>query len=81
VLFRSLRRAWEARREAQGDLVAAIDEWAGIWHHAKGEPLTAVYRRFWHTYGMDTLSALTLSGPKQRELAERVRKDSDGARE
>lgn len=70
-----LRKAWEARATAQAELAQVIDAWAGVWHHEKGETLGAVYRRFWHTYGMDTLSALTLSGPKQRELAERIRRD------
>ncbi len=68
----SIAKKWRERGEAQSQLADAIDRWAGHWH-GKGEPLDAVYRRFWATFGMDTLSALAMSGPKQREMIERVR--------
>lgn len=68
-------RAWEARQYAQAELATAIDEWAGIWKAATNESLSTLYRRFWATFGMDTLTALTQSGPKQREMMERVRSD------
>lgn len=67
------QRTWEARQYAQNELASAIDEWAGHYHHGRGESLSTVYRRFWHTFGMDTLTALTQPGPKQREMAERVK--------
>jgi hypothetical protein len=72
VVARSIEKAWTARAAAQDELSDVIDQWAGHWH-AKGETLDAVYRRFWALFGMDTLSALTMSGPKQREMIERVR--------
>jgi hypothetical protein len=69
------RRTWEARQEAQSELASVIDEWAGHYHVGHGEKLSTVYRRFFHTFGMDTLTALTQPGPKQRELIERVRNE------
>ena len=70
-----LERTWEARQRAQQELAAEIDTWAGFYHHGRGEKINTVYRRFWHTFGMDTLSALAQSGPKQREMMERVRNE------
>jgi len=68
-------KAWDYRREAQSELATEIDRWAGYYHHQRGEALSTVYRRFWHTFGMDTLSAITQTGPKQREMIARVRNE------
>lgn len=73
VVASSIEKKWAQRGEAQAQLAEAIDRWAGHWH-ANGEPIDAVYRRFWATFGMDTLSALSMSGPKQREMIELVRR-------
>lgn len=72
VVVRSIEKQWRSRAEAQTELSEAIDRWAGHWR-AAGEPLDAVYRRFWAVYGMTTLDALIMSGPKQREMVERLR--------
>jgi DNA repair protein RadD len=71
----AVEKRWRERGAAQSDLAGVIDLWAGQWHHGRGEALDAVYRRFWATFGMDTYTALSMSGPKQRELIERVRAD------
>lgn len=71
--IRGAEKSKRVRAEAQAELADAIDAWAGIWHHGHGEPLHAVYRRFWHTFGVDTLGALTQSGPAMREMVERVK--------
>ena len=68
----SVEKKWRERAEVQSELAQAIDRWAGHWH-GKGEPVDAVYRRFWMTFGMDTLTALAQSGPKQRATLEMVR--------
>jgi hypothetical protein len=68
-------RTWEVRREAQASLSTAIDAWAGRWHHAAGEAIQDVYKRFYRTFGVDTLTALTLSGSKQQALTRKVEID------
>lgn len=68
----SVEKKWKQRAETQSALSDTIDRWAGYWH-GRGEPVDAIYRRFWATFGMDTLSALAQSGPKQLEMIERVR--------
>jgi len=69
----SVEKKHRERAAAQAELAEWIDRWAGYWHHTAGEPLDAVYRRFWHVFGTSTAEALTMSGPKQREMIERVR--------
>lgn len=72
VVAAGLEKRWKARAEAQEKLAAEIDRWAGHWH-AAGEPMDAIYRRFYLTFGMDTLTALAQPGPRQLEILERVR--------
>lgn len=72
VVQRSVEKKHRLRAEAQSALAAQIDLWAGHWH-GQGEPLDAIYRRFWFMFGMSTLEALAMSGPRQKEMLERVR--------
>jgi DNA repair protein RadD len=64
-------KQWNARQDAQAALGAAIDLWAG--HYvAKGESVRSCYVRFFSTFGMDTLSALSQSGPEMWRMIRTV---------
>jgi superfamily II DNA or RNA helicase len=72
MVTKSVEKKWRERAETQEQLAQAIDRWAGRWR-MDGEPLDGVYRRFYLTFGMDTLAALSQSGPKQKAMLELVR--------
>jgi len=65
-------KQWRNRREAQTELGAVIDKWAGHWQETRGESIRALYRRFYLTFGMDTLTAMSGSAKEQREMVLRV---------
>lgn len=73
-----LTNMWRTRKDAQAALREAIDQWAGRWVHVHGESIQATYRRFHHAFGVDTLKALTQSGPEMAELMERIQNDRTG---
>jgi hypothetical protein len=72
IVVKGVERKWRERAETQEQLAQAIDRWAGRWR-TDGEPLDGVYRRFYLTFGMDTLTALSQSGPKQKAMLELIR--------
>lgn len=72
IVVKGIERKWRERAEAQSALAGIIDQWAGHWH-GLGEPIDGIYRRFYLTYGMDTATALTQSGPKQKAMVEMIR--------
>jgi len=55
--------------------VTVIDEWAGYWVNEAGDSVRAAYRRFFATFGVDTLGALSQTGPEMQDLIERVQND------
>lgn len=65
-------KTWRARQEAQTGLREAIDRWAGYYINGLGESRRAAYRRFFATFGMDTVTALTQSGPAMAAMTEAV---------
>lgn len=65
-----------ARAAAQGELREAMAWWAGVRGQVYGEDDSTMYRRFYHTFGIDAYSAKGLPGPKARELAKLVREDT-----
>jgi DNA repair protein RadD len=69
------KRQWDARREAQGDLSEEINKWAWYYHIVHKESIRTCYRRFYLTFGMDTLTAMSGSAKEQRIILERVRND------
>jgi DNA repair protein RadD len=71
----ALERRWENRQDAQTQLSHAIDHWAGHYVNGRGESIRAAHRRFFHTFGMDTLSALAQSGPEMVSMLDRVNGD------
>ena len=61
-------RLHRERLEAQAKLRDAIERW-GAEQRARGRPDSESYRRFWHSYGVDVLTAQTKSTEEMRELA------------
>lgn len=66
----ALNRQME-KHYAQQRLQAAIAQWAGIQRH-KGRPDQESYRRFYHTLGVDVLTAQTLDRADMEKMAETV---------
>jgi DNA repair protein RadD len=64
-----------ARQAAQQDLRDAMAWWAGVRRDVHGDDDSTSYRRFYHTFGIDAYSAITLAGPKALELAGKIRED------
>jgi len=68
-----LMRNWDERREAQGQLRDLIDAWGGRQVIERGDSIAAAYRRFHHMFGIDTLGALSQSGPDMRALYNKIK--------
>jgi DNA repair protein RadD len=68
----AMRKNWDARQEAQADLRATIALWAGV-QRDLGRPDSEIYRRFFHGYGIDILSAQTLGAADARNLKDRIK--------
>jgi superfamily II DNA or RNA helicase len=62
------------RQEAQAILRDTIALWAG-WQKHHGRPDTESYRRFYHTFGVDVMSAQALGRPDAIKLNERIEKE------
>jgi len=60
-----------AKQLAQVDLRNAMDLWAGQ-RHAAGRSDAEIQREFWHTFGVDVLSAMALGVNDANALRERV---------
>jgi len=60
------------RQEAQCTLRSVIAEWAG-YQNAAGQHNGTVLKRFYHSFGMDILSAQALGRRQAEELTERLR--------
>ena len=67
----AMRKHWDARRDAQADLRAAIALWAGV-RRDLGDDDSAIYRRFYHRFGTDVMSAQTLGASDARALLEKI---------
>lgn len=68
-------KQWNARRDVQAQLGAVIDRWAGHWQATRGESVRALYRRFYLTFGMDTLTAMSGTAKEQRTMMGKVMED------
>lgn len=64
-----------ARLEALHQLRQTVNYWAGVQVYGLGRSESEAYRRFYHKFGTDVLSAQTLSGADMVALADRVRMD------
>jgi len=67
-------RNHNSRYDALQELRQTMNYWAGVQVYGLGRSESEAYRRFFHTFGVDTLSAqATLSGPEMIALTERIR--------
>lgn len=72
---KGMRNRWAERQEAQRELRDAMALWAGVGRDAYGESDQELYRRFFHTFSLDVMSACALGKSEATELTERVRYD------
>jgi hypothetical protein len=68
----AIRKRWRERQEAQTELRDAIARWAWLWH-SRGAEDPEIYRRFFHLFGTDVMTAQALGATEARELMGRVR--------
>jgi superfamily II DNA or RNA helicase len=67
----AVKKNHHLRQIAQGVLRHAIAMWAGLWK-SKGATDRESYRRFYHTFGVDVLTAQTLNQKKAEELTLKI---------
>ena len=68
----SLVKKHGERQDARKSLANAIAEWAGV-YHAQGESDSEIHRRFWNLFGIDVLTAQTLSAKEMLQLVDKMR--------
>ena len=71
IAAHAIRRNWLERQDAQQDLRSRIAAWAGVLHH-RGASDAEIYRRFYHRFGVDIMSAQALNAASARELKEKI---------
>ena len=71
IVAAAIRKRWLERQDAQTELRASIAAWAGILHH-RGAPDSEIYRRFYHRFGVDIMTAQSLNAADARELKGRL---------
>lgn len=72
IVTNSVKKRHRERQTAQGDLRAAIALWAGYWH-THGAADRETYRRFFHMFNTDIMSAQTLGATDAKELESSIR--------
>ena len=75
----SIRKNHRERQQAQYTLRRVMDLWSVWRHHCSGETVSDMHRRFWFTYGVDVLTAMTLGARDAAELEARVRTEMRAA--
>lgn len=68
-----MKRNMEARFDTLQELRDCINLWAGIETNVHGRAESESYRRFYHFFGVDVLTAQTLPAPEMRKLTEEIR--------
>jgi DNA repair protein RadD len=71
VVAGAIKKRHRERQQAQSELRASIALWAGFWKMHRANDSES-YRRFFHTFGWDVLSAQSLGARDAAELALRV---------
>ena len=71
IVAAAIRKRWLDRQDAQTELRASIAAWAGVLHHG-GAPDSEIYRRFYHRFGVDIMTAQSLNAADARELKGRL---------
>ena len=69
----NIRRNWHERQQAQGELRDTIALWAGIQRDVYDRSDSESYRRFYHMFGVDVLTAQTLNAADARKLTAIIR--------
>jgi hypothetical protein len=67
----SMAKHWTARQGAQTGLRAAIALWAGV-QRDLGRDDAHIYRRFYHTFGVDIMTAQTLGATEANQLKDKI---------
>lgn len=67
----AIRNAQIERQRSQAELRYAMSLWGG-WRTQQGDDISTAQRRFFHTFGVDVLSAQALGSSKAQELRERI---------
>lgn len=75
----SIRKNHRERQQAQYTLRKIMDLWSVWRHHCSGETVPDMHRRFWFTYGVDVLTAMTLGVREAAQLEARVRAEMQAA--
>ncbi|QIG73310.1 ATP-dependent helicase protein [Rhizobium phage RHph_Y5A] len=74
VVVNSIKKRRRELLESHGRLAEAIKLWAGVGRDLHGETDSELYRRFFHTFGVDVMSAQALdSRPEVDALETKVR--------
>ncbi len=63
---------YKKRREAQRELREAMALWGGWRTYDEGDSMSVAWRRFWHMFQIDVLSAQALGVPEARDLREKI---------
>jgi len=71
VIGRSVAKNHKLRQEAQEDLRASIALWAGV-RRDMGDDDSAIYRRFFHSFGTDVMTAQTLNAANAAKLTGKI---------
>lgn len=67
-----LTALWRDRQETLQQLRASIDAWGGVQVHGLGREISEAYRVFFHTFGVDVMTAQTLTTAEMRALDARI---------
>lgn len=74
IVEMSVKKNWNARREAQEELRRRMEVWGG-WRKDKGETLSEMQRLFYFRFGIDVMSAQGLNASDAEALSEKVAVD------
>lgn len=72
---RVIRNNMELRRDAQFELRDCINLWAGVQREVYGRDDSESYRRFYHAFGIDVLSAQSLGRAEAEKLTAMIREN------
>jgi DNA repair protein RadD len=78
IAVRAASNNWLARQQAQAPLRQVIALWAG-WQRDQGRDDHEIYRRFYHGFGLDVMTAQTLGAKEAEALTVTVRGVLDNA--
>ena len=78
VVVAAIQKNHLSRQISQATLRDTIALWAG-WQRTRGLQDREIQRAFWHTYGVDVMSAQVLGAREAAELEQRIQTALDGA--